>query len=71
MRKQDLLKALADPANGFKQEPPGRAVFFHDDEVSKCSSILHSLIDRSRRAPVRPGNRQALPLPDIDLPIVF
>ncbi|MFL9912547.1 hypothetical protein [Paraburkholderia sp. RL17-337-BIB-A] len=71
MRKQTLLKALADPANGFNQEPPGRAVFLYDDEVRQCCSILHSLIDRSMRASVRPGNRQSLPLPNIDLPIVF
>ena len=71
MRKQTLLKALADPANGFNQEPPERAVFLYDDEVRQCCSILHSLIDRSMRAPVRPGNRQALPLPEIELPLVF
>lgn len=71
MRKDALLKLLADPAKGFNQEPPERAVFLHDDEVRTCSSILHQLIDRSMRAQVRPGNRQALPLPDIDLPMVF
>jgi hypothetical protein len=71
MRKDALLKLLADPAKGFNQEPPGRAVFLHDDEVAKCSSILHRMIGQSMLAPVRPGNRQALPLPDIDLPLVF
>ncbi|WP_244106499.1 hypothetical protein [Paraburkholderia phenazinium] len=72
MHKDALLKALADPGSVFnQQEPPERAVFFYDDEVRQCCSILHSLIDRSMRAPARPGNRQALPLPDIDLPLVF
>ncbi|BDC45343.1 hypothetical protein LMG24235_06616 [Paraburkholderia sabiae] len=71
MRKQTLLKALADPVNGFNQEPPERAVFLFDDEASQCCSILHSLIDTSLRTRPRPGNRHALPLPDIDLPLVF
>lgn len=72
MRKDTLLRALADPAGNFNsQEPPERAVFLHDDEVRKCCSILHSLIDQSMRLPAGHGNRHALPLPDIDLPIVF
>ncbi|MBB3262366.1 hypothetical protein F4827_006344 [Paraburkholderia bannensis] len=66
-----MLKLLADPAKGFNQEPPEGAVFLHDDEVAKCSSILHQMIGRSMQAPVRPGNRRALPLPDIDLPLMF
>ncbi|QGZ67001.1 hypothetical protein [Paraburkholderia acidisoli] len=71
MRKDVLLKLLADPATGFNQEPPGRAVFSYDDEVRQCCSILLSLMERSMSAPVRPGNRLGLPLPDIELPIVF
>jgi hypothetical protein len=71
MRKDALLKALADPVKSFNQQPPKRAVFSYDDEVRTCCSILHSLIDQSMRAAARPGNRQALPLPEIDLPIVF
>ncbi|MFX1814193.1 hypothetical protein PXJ20_26750 [Paraburkholderia sp. A1RI_3L] len=73
MRKDTLLRALADPAGSFfnSQEPPERAVFLHDDEVRTCCSILHALIDQSMRLPAGHGNRHALPLPDIDLPILF
>jgi len=72
MRRDALLKALSDPASGFNsEEPPERAVFLYDDEVRQCCSILHSLIERSMKQPAGHGNRHALPLPDIDLPIVF
>ncbi len=72
MRKDALLKALSDRDSGFnQQEPPGRAVFLYDEEMRKCSSILHSLIQASLAARPRPGNRHALPLPDGDLPLIF
>ncbi|CAG4913827.1 hypothetical protein [Paraburkholderia gardini] len=72
MRKDALLKALSDPDAGFNQtEPPERAVFLFDDEVKACCSILDRLIQGSMSAPVEAGNRHALPLPDVDLPLVF
>jgi hypothetical protein len=71
MRKDALLEALSDPDVAFNQEPPERAVFFHDDEVAACSSILFQLVNNSLTAPVSTGNRRALPLPQIDLPLVF
>ncbi|CAB3805005.1 hypothetical protein LMG28688_06086 [Paraburkholderia caffeinitolerans] len=72
MRKDTLLKALSDPDSGFnRQEPPERAVFLYDDEMNKCCPLLHTLIARSLTARAKPGNRHALPLPDIDLPLVF
>jgi hypothetical protein len=72
MHKATLFKALSDPDNAFgSQEPPARAVFLHDEEVKKCCSILAPLIQQSLSAPVMTGNRHALPLPDIDLPLVF
>ncbi|VWC46748.1 hypothetical protein BLA23254_07419 [Burkholderia lata] len=72
MRKDALLKALSDPDNAFnQQEPPERVVFLYDEESKKCSSILDYLIQTSLEAPTRPGNRHALPLPDVDLPLIF
>ncbi|MGP8441496.1 hypothetical protein [Burkholderia vietnamiensis] len=72
MRKDALLKALSNPDGGFnQQEPPERAVFLYDEEVRKCSSILQSLIQASLQARPRPGNRHALSLPDVDLPLIF
>ncbi|AMU04583.1 hypothetical protein A2T82_35375 (plasmid) [Burkholderia cenocepacia] len=72
MREDDLLKALSDPDNGFnQQEPPGWAVFFHDDEVSKCCTVLRDLIHVSLASTARSGNRRAVQLPDVDLPMIF
>ena len=72
MHKATLLKALSNPDSAFaSQVPPERVVFLHDDEVKKCCSILAPLIQHSLSAPVTTGNRHALPLPDIDLPLVF
>ncbi len=72
MRKSTLLKALSDPDSGFNStEPPERAVFLYDEDVKSCCSILQRLIEASLRAPARHGNRHALPLPDVDLPLIF
>ncbi|WP_244104566.1 hypothetical protein [Burkholderia ambifaria] len=72
MRKDALLKALSDPDGGFNQQKPAeRPVFLYNEEMQKCSSILHSLIQVSQLARPRPGNRHALPLPDVDLPLIF
>nr|WP_238541440.1 hypothetical protein [Burkholderia gladioli] len=72
MRKDALLEALSDPDNGFtQQEPPGWAVFFHDDEVSKCCTALRDLIQSSLTSPAHIGNRRAVQLPEVDLPMVF
>lgn len=72
MHKATLLKALTGADDAFGQlEPPERAVFLHDDEVKACCSILDHLIRQSLAAPVQTGNRHALPLPDVDLPLIF
>jgi hypothetical protein len=70
MRKDALFKALSGPDTAFNQEPPG-AVFLYDEEARSCSSILQQLIRTSLSAPVGRGNRHALPLPDVDLPLIF
>jgi hypothetical protein len=71
MRERDLLKALSDPDNAASnKEPPGRAVFFHDKEIGECSSILSSLVHTSLSRALN-GNRNALPLPDVTLPMIF
>jgi hypothetical protein len=71
MRKRDLLKALSDPDQALSSnEPPGRAVFFHDKEIAQCSSFLSSLVHKSLSREST-GNRDALPLPNVDLPMIF
>jgi hypothetical protein len=71
MRKRDLLTALSNPTGAHSpREPPERAVFFHDKEIAACSSILARLVQKSLTQE-SVGNRNALPLPDIDLPMVF
>jgi hypothetical protein len=71
MRKRDLLTALSNPTGAQStREPPERAVFFHDKEIAACSSILARLVQKSLTQE-SVGNRNALPLPDIDLPMVF
>ncbi len=72
MRKRDLMKALADPAGGFSNDkPPVRAVFYFDKENEECCSILGSLIRASQQTSPDGRHRDSLPLPDIDLPMVF
>jgi hypothetical protein len=71
MRKRDLLAALSEPDLAVAHnEPPGRAVFFHDKEIAACSSILAHLVQKSLSRESA-GNRSALPLPDVDLPMIF
>jgi hypothetical protein len=71
MRKRDLLKALSDPDLAIShQEPPERAAFIHDKEIEQCSSILARLVHKSMtRESV--GNRDAIALPDVELPMIF
>jgi hypothetical protein len=70
MRKRDLLKALSDSAVASTSKPPERAVFFLDKEIEKCSSILANLV-RVSLSTAPNGNRRAVPLPDVDLPMIF
>jgi hypothetical protein len=71
MRKDALMRALREGSLSTAQEPPERAVFLSDEESALCSSTLRELIKTSRVAPSRAGNRHALPLPDIELPMIF
>lgn len=71
MRKDALLRALREGSLSTAQEPPERAVFLSDEETALCSSTLRDLIRNSLKAPTRAGNRHALPLPDVDLPMIF
>ncbi|MDR5762973.1 hypothetical protein [Caballeronia sp. LZ035] len=71
MRKRDLLKALSDPDLAVShQQPPDRAVFFHDKEIEQCSSIFVRLVQRSLSQESH-GNRDAIALPDVNLPMIF
>ena len=70
MRKQDLLKALSAETSQSSNEPPERAVFFHDKEIEQCSSILAQMVKKSLSTESA-GNQHAVPLPDVDLPMVF
>jgi hypothetical protein len=70
MRKRALMKCIADEAKQSTSEPPGRAVFFHDKEIEQCSSILGLLI-RTSLSTASAGNRRSVPLPDVDLPMIF
>jgi hypothetical protein len=64
------MQCIADEAMQSTTEPPERAVFFHDKEIEQCSSILGLLMMTSlSTAPA--GHRRAVPLPDIDLPMIF
>jgi hypothetical protein len=70
MRKRALVQCIADEARQSTSEPPEWAVFFHDKEIEQCSSILGLMVRTSlSRAP--DGNRRGVPLPDIDLPMIF
>jgi hypothetical protein len=70
MRKRALMQCIAVEATQSTTEPPERAVFLYDREVEQCSLILAQLIQKSLSTG-RNGNRRAMPLPDVDLPMVF
>ena len=71
MRKRDLLKALSDPdlALSISNRPEGR-FFFMTRRSQQCSSILARLVRKSLSRESL-GNRDALPLPDVELPMIF
>ncbi|MFL9876478.1 hypothetical protein [Paraburkholderia megapolitana] len=72
MRKSTLLKALFEPDSAFNSmQPPGRAVFSYDEEIGTCASIVKQLTEASLSAQAGRGNRHAVPLPDVDLPLIF
>lgn len=70
MRKRDLLKALSDPDLALSSATARKGGFFHDKEIEQCSSILARLVQKSLSRESL-GNRDALPLPDVDLPMIF
>ncbi|CAN7720124.1 hypothetical protein [Paraburkholderia hospita] len=63
------MKCIADEATQSTTEPPG-AVFFHDKEIEQCSSIL-GLLMRTSLSTASAGNRRSVPLPGVDLPMIF
>jgi hypothetical protein len=72
MNRDDLLKWLSDPDSALNQQkPPERAVFHFDKDIESCSSILAQLVATSMRPSRADTTRRAIPLPDIDLPMVF
>lgn len=73
MRKSDLMKALSTGQfAAIKQEPPERAVFFHSEETQQCCSILGRLFLISMQSNNPHGRHtDGIPLPDVDLPMVF
>ncbi|CAM2158365.1 conserved protein of unknown function (plasmid) [Pararobbsia alpina] len=72
MRKEDLLTWLSDMDSPSNQvEPPERAVFLLDKEIEQCSLILNRLMSSSRQAASARTSARAVPLPNIDLPLVF
>jgi hypothetical protein len=70
MRKRALMQCIADEAMPSSNEPPERAVFFHDKEIEQCSSILGRLM-RTSLSTASAGNHSGVPLPDVDLPMIF
>jgi hypothetical protein len=72
MRKRDLMRALAEESGAQStQKPPERAVFFQNEEMKSCCSILERMVTDSLKTPRLPGNRAAIPLPDANLPMIF
>lgn len=71
MRKSDLMKALASGQFSSTTKPPERAVFLHSEETQQCCSILGRLFQRSMEDNPDGRLRDSIPLPDIDLPMVF
>ncbi len=72
MRKRDLLQALSSPdfCLPSNQKPPF-AAFLHTEEMESCCSILARLMAASLHQDPAGRQRDSLPLPDIDLPMVF
>lgn len=72
MRSRDLMKALSDPDGAFATgKPPYGAVFIHSEEMKSCCSILSSIHRMSMGNGSTGSLRETIPLPDIDLPLVF
>ncbi len=72
MRKADLLKALLNSEANLKNlEPPERAVFFHDEELHKCCWILDKLVAKSWGEMAANRVAERLPIPNVDLPMIF
>ena len=73
MRKRDLMQALSTPDFNLpsNQEPPERAVFLHSEEMESCCSILGPLMRASLHQSPAGRFRDSLPLPDVELPMVF
>ncbi|CAN7767950.1 hypothetical protein LJR296_007248 [Cupriavidus necator] len=73
MRKRDLMQALSSPdfCLPSNQKPPERAVFSHSEEMESCCSILAHLMKASLNQATAGRHRDSLPLPDVDLPMVF
>ncbi|KUE86386.1 hypothetical protein ASL20_23260 [Cupriavidus necator] len=73
MRKSDLMKALSTGQfASINKEPPERAVFIHSEETQQCCSILARLFLTSIRDSNPHGRHtDSIPLPDVDLPMIF
>lgn len=71
MRKSDLMKALATGQFATTTEPPERAVFLHSEENQQCCSILGRLFQISMLDNPHGRLRDSIPLPDVDLPMIF
>ncbi|KWR78015.1 hypothetical protein RN01_24860 [Cupriavidus sp. SHE] len=71
MRKSDLMRALATGQFPVNTEPPERAVFFHSEETQQCCSILGRLILKTLEDNPHGRHRDSIPLPNVDLPMIF
>ncbi|SPS02243.1 conserved hypothetical protein [Cupriavidus taiwanensis] len=73
MRKSDLMKALSTGHfASINKEPPERAVFLHSEEIQQCCSILGRLFMSSIRDNDPHGRHtDSIPLPAVDLPMIF
>ncbi|XYI49477.1 hypothetical protein OOOCML_33875 (plasmid) [Cupriavidus necator H16] len=71
MRESDLMKALATGQFATTMKPPERAVFSHSEETQQCCSILGRLFQRSMQDNPHGRLRDSIPLPDVDLPMIF
>ncbi|SDD58356.1 hypothetical protein SAMN05216345_111140 [Cupriavidus sp. YR651] len=72
MRKSDLLEALSTGQFAdTTMEPPLGAVFSFSEEVKECCSILDRLFQRTMQGNPDGRLRNSIPLPDVDLPMIF